>query len=211
MVHSTWLDFWARVAIVVPAFLVAVSFHEFSHALVASWLGDDTAKKRGRLTLNPVAHIDLLGLLFLIIFKIGWATPVPIDHRNFKFPRLYSIVAALAGPFSNFVLAFACFVCIKYLPIALLSPSVVKTFMQILSATAWVNVMLGVFNLLPIPPLDGSHIITALLSKPFPRLVMWLYRYSLLFILILFMFPSFQQALLELIIKTEQFIKHLVF
>ena len=90
----------------IPAFLIVLSVHECAHAFTALLLGDDTAKKMGRLTLNPLAHIDPMGLLFLIIFRIGWAKPVRFDQRNFKHPRLYSVLTAFAGPVSNFVLAF---------------------------------------------------------------------------------------------------------
>lgn len=211
MIGSAWMETFARIAIILPAFLVAVSFHEFCHAFVAYLLGDDTAKRHGRLTINPLAHIDPLGLLFLLIFRIGWANPVPIDQRNFSYPRLFAIVTALAGPLSNFLIALLSFICIKYLPATLLSTGITITIVQVCTAMASINIMLGVFNLLPIPPLDGSHIMTALLIKPFPKLVSWIYRYSLFILLALFMIPQMWQALSFLIIQTEHFIRNLVF
>jgi Zn-dependent protease len=209
--YSSWFSFFAKVAIILPAFLVAVSFHECSHALVAHWLGDDTAKKRGRLTLNPLAHVDLLGLFFLLVFRIGWASPVPMDYQNFKHPRIYSIIAALAGPFSNFLLAYMCFLAIAHFPGNLFAPAIVVSSLQVLSATAEINIMLGAFNILPIPPLDGSHIVSALLIKKFPRAVAWLYRYSLIILLVLFITPQFQTMLSNFFTYTEQILKSLVF
>jgi Zn-dependent protease len=209
--YASWFSFLAKVAIMLPAFLIAISFHECSHALVAHWLGDDTAKQRGRLTLNPFAHVDLLGIIFLLIFRIGWAQPVPMDYRNFKYPRIYAIIAALAGPFSNFLLAYICFLGIAHFPVQLFAPAVVVSFIQVFTATAYINIMLGAFNVLPIPPLDGSHIINALLIKRFPRAVAWLYRYSLIILIVLFLTPQFQTMLFTLFTYTEHVLKSLVF
>lgn len=207
MINTSYL---AQAAILLPAFLIAVSFHEFCHALAATLLGDDTAKRSGRLTLNPLAHVDLLGLFFLIVFKIGWANPVQIDQRNFKHPRLYSIITALAGPFSNFFLAIMALLLIKFFPETLFNSAATTTLVQILDATASINIMLGVFNILPIPPLDGSHIIAALLTKRFPRFVAWMYRYSLIILLALFILPPTRQLLFVLITYTENFIRSLI-
>jgi Zn-dependent protease len=209
--HSSLIDFLAQAAILLPAFLIAVSFHEFAHALTASLLGDDTAKNRGRLTLNPLAHIDIMGLFFLLLFRIGWANPVPMNYDNFKHPRIYSILTALAGPFSNFILAFFFFVLINHFPETLFNPAVTNSLVQILSATAYVNIMLGVFNILPIPPLDGSHILTSIFINKYPRVIMWIYRYSLIILLLIFMLPPTRVMLIKLIFYTEQLIKSLVF
>ncbi len=116
MVQHEILGYLAQMAMVIPAFLISVSFHECCHALMAWLLGDNTARDQGRLTLNPLAHLDLLGLAFLVIFGIGWANPVPFDQRNFKYPRLFSVMTALAGPLANFFLAIVAFLIIKYLP-----------------------------------------------------------------------------------------------
>jgi Zn-dependent protease len=211
MMQSTWLDFWAKAAIMLPAFLIAVSFHEFFHALVALWLGDDTAKRAGRLTVNPLAHIDILGLIFLLIFRIGWAQPVPMDYRNFKYPRLFAVITALAGPFANFIMAYVCFIVIAHFPAALFSHSVTISLIQVLTATAYVNIMLGAFNVLPIPPLDGGHILIALLINHYPRVVAWLYRYSLFILILFFILPQFQLMLFSLFNVMEIFLKSLVF
>lgn len=208
---DTTLSFLAQLAVSLPAFLLAVSFHEFSHALVATALGDDTARRNGRLTLNPLAHIDIVGLLFLLIFRIGWANPVPMDEKNFRYPRLFSVLTALAGPLSNFLLATTAYVIIKFLPLSILGLGAAKTIVQLLTVLAGVNIMLGVFNLLPIPPLDGSHILIAFLIKPFPHIAAWIYRYSFFILLGIFLLPQTWLLLNFLIVQTDQFIKNLIF
>ena len=211
MMHNNWAQFWAQVAILVPVFLVSISFHEYAHALAATLLGDDTARKQGRLTLNPLAHVDLLGLVFLVLFSFGWANPVPFDYRNFKYPRLFAVMTALAGPLTNFILAFISLVIINHIPETIFAPALYISVIQILQANAWVNIMLGVFNLLPIPPLDGSHVLSVFLINRFPTFVAMLYRYSLFILLIVFMLPQMRELLLTLIIAVENVIKSLVF
>lgn len=211
MTASSLSNFFAQSAIMLPAFIAAVSFHEFSHALVSTLLGDTTAKQQGRLTLNPLAHVDPMGLFCLLVFRFGWAKPVPFDHRNFKHPKFYSILTALAGPCSNFLLALFALICIKFLPMHMMSTAVALSFNQILEALAYVNVMLGVFNLLPIPPLDGSHIVVAFLSEKFPEAVLWLYRYSIFILLGLLLFPQTQILLMHMISACDQFLRQLIF
>ena len=150
-------------------------------------------------------------LMEAVAERIGWANPVPLDQRNFAYPRLYAVITALAGPISNFLLATIAFIMIKFFPAVFFSPAVTVTCIQILSATASINIMLGVFNILPIPPLDGSHILFALLVRRFPAFVAWMYRYSLLMLIVLFMLPQTRQFLSFLITQTEQFIKSLIF
>jgi Zn-dependent protease len=211
MINTGLMDFLAHIAILFPTFLLAISFHEFSHALVAHLLGDDSAKDEGRLTLNPFVHLDFLGTILLLIVGIGWAKPVPMNSDNFKYPRIYSILTGLAGPFSNFLLALGSFVLFKYLPLIKFPPAVFKSFGQLLVTMADINVMLGVFNLLPIPPLDGSHFLFALLSKRFPEAIIWLYKYSIFILLILLMLPGFNSLLFDLISYVKNLLIHLVF
>jgi len=209
--YSSVTDFMAQVAILLPAFLISLSFHEFFHALTAYMFGDDTAKREGRLTINPLAHVDFFGLICLLLFRIGWAKPVPFDNRNFKHPRLYAIITALAGPFANFLLALVLFYAIAYFPLNAFSSTVTITFLQIFEATAYVNIMLGVFNLLPIPPLDGSHVITMLLIDRYPRFVFWLYQYSFVILLVLIFLPQTRIFLMHLIQIAEILLRSLVF
>jgi Zn-dependent protease len=208
---SGFIDLFASMAIMLPAFLIALTFHEFCHALAATALGDSTAKRAGRLTLNPMAHIDPLGMLFLLLFRIGWAKPVPFNQHNFKYPKFYSILTALAGPCSNLLLAFVSFTCIKHFPTHLVSDAVALSFLQILEALAYINVMLGVFNLLPIPPLDGSHLIIAFLSEKYPAVVLWIHRYALFILLFVFIFPPTRMLLTSTILTCAQWLKGLVF
>jgi len=202
--QSSVLFFFAQTAILLPAFLLALSFHEFMHAFVAFLCGDKTAQRMGRLTLNPLAHVDFIGLLFLFLFRIGWAKPVPFNNQNFKYPKLFSILTALAGPFANFFLAIIIFYLEKYIPFHIFHKAIALTFIQILETTAYVNIMLGVFNLIPIPPLDGSHVFTMLLIDKFPGLIHWLYRYSFFILFFLIFFPTTRFLLITLINFTEK-------
>lgn len=147
------------------ALLITLSVHESSHALVAYYLGDPTAKMKGRLTLNPLAHLDMMGtMLFLVTQRIGWGKPVPVNPSNFKKPVRDSALTALAGPFSNFVLAFAIALPLKYLTAYM--PEAVRA---ILWTTFNVSIFLGIFNLFPFPPLDGSQIIGLFVPKRYQR------------------------------------------
>jgi len=207
-----YTDQIARIIHIVFAFGIVLSVHEAAHAGMAYLLGDDTAKRMGRLTLNPLVHIDPIGLLCLLLFKIGWAKPVMFDHRNFKRPKLYSVLTAYAGPASNFVLALLMMVFLKYLPVNYMSASMVVTFANLLKVTAWVSVMLGVFNLLPIPPLDGSHILTVMLMDRRPDLLILLHRYSFIILIVfLVLLRSMSNSLLLLMDTVYNFLGSLVF
>ena len=190
---------------IVVAFLMAITFHEFCHALAAYALGDDTAKKAGRLTLNPFAHIDLIGLLFLILFRIGWAKPVPIDPRNFKYPRVYSVLVALAGPFANFLLAYICLLLV-YHGVWHYAGSYVGEMTVFLRDSVWINTMLGVFNMLPIPPLDGSRIIEAFVPEQFKYAYYRFQQYSFILLIILLAVPAFNRFLFSAIKWAQHFL-----
>ncbi|RLC35606.1 site-2 protease family protein [Candidatus Shapirobacteria bacterium] len=133
--------------------IIAITIHEFSHALMADHLGDPTPRSQDRLSLNPLKHLDPLGTFMLIFAKFGWGKPVPIDPYNLKNPRRDELLIALAGPASNIILAILVSILSRFLPIPLL-------ISYILIAT---NLSLAIFNLLPIPPLDGSKIFLNLL------------------------------------------------
>ncbi|MST99919.1 site-2 protease family protein [Tissierella pigra] len=159
-----------------PGLFTAIIFHELAHGLMAYKLGDSTAKDAGRLTLNPLKHLDLTGFIFLLLFRFGWAKPVPINSFNFKNRKLGTIMVSLVGPISNFIIAF---IVGFILSLDLITNAIV---FEILFITLWYNIMLGVFNLLPFPPLDGSKIVASLLPK---KLEYYFYKYERYFYLIL--------------------------
>lgn len=211
MVLHTFTSFLAGLAVMLPAFLLSLSFHEYAHAFVATKLGDPTARQAGRLTLNPMAHLDLLGLLFLLLFRIGWAKSVPFNYDNFKHPKLYVVLTALAGPLANMILALVMLYGITYFPFLHLPHAVTVTFISIFEVTVYVNVMLGIFNLLPIPPLDGSHIITVFFEEKYPEVLQMLYEYSFFIIMLLFILPQTYVLFGLTIAKTIALLKMFVF
>ncbi|MCP4668176.1 MAG: site-2 protease family protein [Deltaproteobacteria bacterium] len=137
----------------IPVLLFAITIHEYAHGRAALWLGDPTAKSMGRLTLNPLPHIDPFGAICLFLFNFGWAKPVPVDPRYFKNTRRDIIIMSLAGPLSNIALAFLTGTLIRFFPMPW------EIYQMTLIYLLFMNLGLGIFNLLPIPPLDGSHIL----------------------------------------------------
>lgn len=153
------------------AALVALTIHEYAHGYVAYKLGDDTAKSLGRLSLNPIKHLDPFGALCMVLFHFGWAKPVPIDPRNFKNPRKGFAITALAGPATNIIVGFftaffvlLCSMTFKVSNNAFLNNLQLNT-LQFLIYFFSINIGLGVFNLIPIPPFDGSRILNVILPK----------------------------------------------
>lgn len=136
--------------------VVAITIHEFSHALVADKLGDPTARSQNRLTLNPLAHLDPLGTIALLVMGFGWGKPVPFDPYNLRSPRRDSALISLAGPTSNILLAIVLSLILHFLP---LIPLVTTLFSFLIA----LNVMLAIFNLVPVYPLDGEKILSGLL------------------------------------------------
>ena len=142
----------------------AFPMHESAHALTAHWLGDDTAKDQGRISLNPFKHINLFGALFMLFVGVGAAKPVPINASKFKKPKVGMAVSALAGPVSNLLLAYLSMILYRFLySISYLNGSDLSILLYIFQYAAILNIGLAVFNLLPIPPLDGSRIVTMFL------------------------------------------------
>ena len=153
------------------ALLTALPFHEFAHAWAANKMGDPTARWQGRMTLNPVKHLDPFGALLMLFCGIGWAKPVPINPYNFRNPKKGMALSALAGPVSNLLLAFLSAVCYKllFIPTLLLQGGAVYDLaaglQNIFYTMISVNVGLAVFNLLPVPPLDGSRVLNLFLPQ----------------------------------------------
>jgi len=147
--------------LILPGILMGFSFHEYAHAQVAVWLGDDTPKNQGRLSISPLVHIDPMGFLLLLIARFGWAKPVQINPRNFKNPKRDDILVSLAGPAMNILLAIFFVMIIKgvtFIPVSQANVGILSTLIEVLQYAVWINIALCVFNLLPIPPLDGSHV-----------------------------------------------------
>lgn len=156
------------IILVAPPILLALTFHEFAHAYVANRLGDPTAKLLGRLTLNPLVHLDWLGTAMLFIAHIGWAKPVPVNPLNFKNPKRDLLWVSLAGPGANLLLAFIFGLGCRWLGIEGLSRPEYQLSDALRFMVAYgliVNIILAIFNILPIPPLDGSKIIMGLLPE----------------------------------------------
>ena len=159
----------SKISIMLLPALLAVTIHEVSHGYVADKLGDPTARLLGRLTFNPIKHLDPIGTLALLFFGFGWAKPVPVNFANMQEPKKGMVCVALAGPISNFALAILFAALLRGL--ALLPESVLSgeslMFIEPLSLMAgfglYINIILGVFNLIPIPPLDGGMVLTGLL------------------------------------------------
>ena len=140
------------------AILLALSMHEYAHAWMAYYLGDPTAKEQGRLTINPLAHLDPIGTILLFVVGFGWGKPVPFNPYNLKNQKWGPSWVALAGPMSNFLMAVSVGLLFRIFEIS--NPSVIFFF----GFFVWINLILGIFNLMPIPPLDGSHIFLTLFS-----------------------------------------------
>lgn len=167
-IQSIWdgFDFTYILSIllaIVPS-LVCITLHELSHGLVAYKLGDDTAKRAGRLTLNPLKHLDPVGLLMMLVFHVGWAKPVPVNMFRFKNPKRGMAVTALAGPVSNIIIAvvFLFLYGVAYIPFGF--SEVGSYFLSMLQLTVYISLGLAVFNLIPVSPLDGSKVLFSLMS-----------------------------------------------
>lgn len=144
--------------IVLVGLVLALTIHEAAHAYSAKLLGDDTPERYGRLTLNPIAHLDLLGFIALLIFRFGWGKPVPVNPNNFKRPALDNFLVSVAGPLSNLILAVILGLIARFLPADTI-------IFSVLEAITYINILLALFNLIPIPPLDGSKIIGLFISQ----------------------------------------------
>ncbi len=173
------------------ALVVAITIHEFSHALAAEHLGDPTPRLQGRLTLNPLAHLDPIGTIMLLLARFGWGKPVVFDPFNLRHPRRDAAIISLAGPISNILLATACAVLLRlvftyHLPLITIGPILVGLLEPIIV----LNVVLAVFNLIPIHPLDGFKIVEGILPEEGAREWHQLEGYGMIFLIFL-IFPIF--------------------
>lgn len=169
------------------ALVIAISVHEFSHASMATYLGDPTAKLQGRLTLNPLAHLDLWGTLLLLFAGFGWGKPVPFNPYNLKNQRYGPALVSIAGPLSNFVMVAFFSLILKYI-YPLFGFSAENALFQFLYTLILINAVLMTFNLIPIPPLDGSKLLFALLPASAENIKIFLERYGFLILIGLILF-----------------------
>jgi Zn-dependent protease len=167
----------------VIAVILGITFHEFSHAAVATLQGDQTARSQGRLTLNPIAHLDPLGSIALILAGFGWGRPVPFNPLRLRSRRVGAALVGLAGPAANFVLALAAAIGVRVLFSTGGGAFEVNFSLILLDMLVTLNVVLGVFNLLPIPPLDGSRLLSIFLPPSRQNIVYFLDRYGIFLLL----------------------------
>lgn len=173
-----------------PALLISLSIHEFAHAFVAYKLGDKSQKALGRMTLNPLAHIDLWGFLCIALFGFGWGKPVMVDDRNFKNRAKGNMFVALAGPASNIILAILFTMLLKIFMMTGVVDFAISTtsgnvLTNMLVLSIQFNVIFGIFNMLPIPPFDGSKVLFYFLPGKYKEIMYVLERYSFIILLIL--------------------------
>jgi len=179
-------------------FIPSLAFHEFGHAWVAHLLGDDTAKNQGRMTLNPIVHIDPIGTIAIPLFSIfllpggialfGWAKPVPVDPRNFRFRRRDDLLVTLAGPFANFLLALVAMPLMHF-------PTPGEKMEDFIYMFTYINVFLGVFNLITVvPPLDGYRVIAAIFNLPESVIYRGGFIWPII-LLVLINFPPYRELL----------------
>jgi Zn-dependent protease len=185
-------QFITELIILAPPLLFALTLHELAHGFVAFHLGDPTARDAGRLTLNPLKHLDPLGTIAFFFIKIGWAKPVPVNPSYFRNPKRDMLWVALAGPVTNLVLAVASAILTKgiwalatVLPYSAAAEAILVPVNSMLIASVWINLVLCIFNFLPIPPLDGSRILTGILPDHLALSYMKIERFGFILILVL--------------------------
>ena len=185
MFNFDLVDILSRFLFRIPAIVLSLSVHEFSHAFSAYQLGDNTAKNMGRLTLNPIRHLDPVGFICLCFMNFGWAKPVPVNPYAFRSvdEKTGMLLTALAGPMSNILLSFISVGFLVLLPSRLLYASYwLRTFINYM---VWINASLAFFNLIPVPPLDGSKILFGILPDRWYHASQILEQYGFVFLMIL--------------------------
>lgn len=177
--------------------IFSIVIHEVSHGMMANYLGDPTAKYAGRLTLNPIKHLDPIGSVFLPLililirspFLIGWAKPVPINPYNFQDQKYGEAKVGMAGPAANIILAVIFGLLLRFLPLGYTLSA--QNLKLLLGYIVWINLLLAIFNLIPIPPLDGSHVLFTFLPSGYENVKIFLHQYGF-FILLFVIFFFFQ-------------------
>jgi len=205
--------FITQLIILAPPLLMALTFHEFAHGYIAYRLGDPTAKNEGRLTLNPLKHLDPIGTIAFFFIKFGWAKPVPVNPAYFKNPKRDMLWVALAGPATNLALAVISAIVTKlvwaaasFIPYSTIAEAVLVPLNSMLIASVWINLVLCIFNFLPIPPLDGSRILAGILPDDLAQSYQQIERYGFIIILVL----AFSGLLSKVIMPVISFANNLL-
>jgi Zn-dependent protease len=190
-----------------PPLLFALTIHEFAHGYVAYFFGDPTAKALGRLTLNPLKHLDPIGTIAFFFIRFGWAKPVPVNPNYFKNPRQDMLWVALAGPATNQVMAVVSAILTKFIiltasnvPLNSAAIAILYPMAKMLVASVWINLVLCIFNFLPIPPLDGSRILTGLLPEHLARPYASLERYGFIILILLMLTNTISRLIMPIIV-----------
>lgn len=170
-----------------PPILLALTIHEYAHGYIALRNGDPTAKHAGRLTFNPIKHIDIFGLIAFILFRFGWAKPVPIEPRNFRNIKTGIIQTSAAGPLSNFLIAIPFGLALRVIPFTI---DILMPLRIMIEGFVVFNLIFCAFNLIPIPPLDGSHVLFELLPARYAYIEQWLSRYGFVILIGLIFFDN---------------------
>jgi len=206
-------NFITELIILAPPLLFALTFHEFAHGFIAYRLGDPTARDAGRLTLNPLKHLDPLGTIAFFFIKFGWAKPVPVNPSYFQNPKKDMLWVALAGPLTNLALAVISAILTKgiwllatILPYSSATEAILVPLNSMLIASVWINLVLCIFNFLPIPPLDGSRILMGLLPNNLALSYMRIERFGFIIIIVL----AFSGVLSKVIVPVISFANSLL-
>jgi len=183
---------------IIPA-LLCITLHELSHGFTAYLLGDNTAKNAGRLSLNPIKHMDFMGVIMILTVGFGWAKPVPVDMRNFKNPKRGMAITALAGPFCNILIAVVFLLIYGLFAIKLIATDFGAIVLRLLGSTAYISCAFAVFNMLPIPPLDGSKVLFSVMKEEHYDKLMRYERYGSIILIALIVTGVISQPLSTLI------------
>lgn len=179
------------IVLIIPPILLALTFHEYMHGYVAYRLGDNTAKDQGRLSFNPLVHLDPIGTLMVVLVHFGWARPVPVNPHNLKDPKKDLMWVSVAGPLANMTLALISGILLRIIMaggLSFLSSSVQRPIAMMVNFSLQINIALAFFNLLPIPPLDGSKILAGFLPPEQDHIIHWLERYGAFILMGLILF-----------------------
>jgi Zn-dependent protease len=186
-------NFLFKLSIMLVPALFAITCHEVSHGYVAHKFGDNTARSLGRLTLNPLKHLDILGTLMVFLVGIGWAKPVPVDFRNLRNPKRDMIWVAAAGPVTNFLLAIVSAILLRGITMldqGSIGTSVLEPISLMLAFSVYINLLLGLFNLIPVPPLDGGRVVVGILPYRLAASYSRIEPYGMIIIIVLVFFTN---------------------